>query len=158
MDNNNKRQDADSSSSTMNFDHLFGPKDSSSAPSSSTGLFGSIFPPPSSVGERESRRHDVGSKSFGAPGTHNNKGESSNRIYNKNTSTNNQNETVEPSSYYSSSIYYGGQENYSPRSRTTEPHHVFKKDKDGSDQNGNESNSAARGNWWQGRSRRVLDQ
>lgn len=43
--------------------------------------------------------------------------------YNKNTCTNYQNETMEPS-YYSSSIYYGGQENYSPRKRTTEPHHV----------------------------------
>lgn len=34
------------------------------------------------------------------------------------------NETVEPS-YLSSSIYYGGQENYSPRKKTTEsPHYV----------------------------------
>ena len=43
----------------------------------------------------------------------------------KNTTSTNyhhQNETVEPS-YYSSSIYYGGQENYSPRTRTTESHH-----------------------------------
>ncbi|TKY56810.1 Proteasome inhibitor-related protein [Spatholobus suberectus] len=154
---NNKRQAGGSSSSTMNFDHLFGPKDSSSTSSPSTGLFGSIFPPPSSVGGRESRMQEVGSKNFGAPGTQSNKGESSSGITNKNTSTNYQNETVEPS-YFSSSIYYGGQENYSSRSRTTQPQHVFKKDKDDGDPHGNDSNSAARGNWWQGRSRTVLDQ
>ncbi|KAH1263262.1 hypothetical protein HKD37_02G005639 [Glycine soja] len=141
---NNKKQAGGSSSSTMKFDHLFGPKDSSSTTSSSTGLFGSIFPPPPSVGGRESRMQEVG-----APGTQTNKSESSSRISNKNTSTNYQNETVEPS-YFSSSIYYGGQENYSPRSRTTQPHHVFKKDKDDGDSNSNDSNSAARGNWWQG--------
>ncbi|KAG5053007.1 hypothetical protein JHK87_005205 [Glycine soja] len=135
---NNKKQAGGSSSSTMKFDHLFGPKDSSSTTSSSTGLFGSIFPPPPSFGF--------------ALGTQTNKSESSSRISNKNTSTNYQNETVEPS-YFSSSIYYGGQENYSPRSRTTQPHHVFKKDKDDGDSNSNDSNSAARGNWWQGRSR-----
>ncbi|RDX89774.1 hypothetical protein CR513_28459, partial [Mucuna pruriens] len=163
---NNKKQ-AGGSSSTMNFDHLFGPKNSSSTSSSSIGLFASIFPLPSSVGGRESRMQEVGSKNFEAPvmaqfgfalGTQSNKGESSNRITNKNTSysTNYQNETVEPS-YFSSSIYYGGQENYSPtRSRTTQPHHIFKKDNDG-DSNGYDSNSAARGNWWQGRSRTVLD-
>lgn len=36
-----------SSSSSRSLDHLFGPKDPSSA--SSTGIFGSIFPPPSTV-------------------------------------------------------------------------------------------------------------
>ncbi|KAL2317172.1 hypothetical protein Fmac_031048 [Flemingia macrophylla] len=143
MANNKKQLAGGCSSSTMNFDHLFGPKDSSSTSTSST-LFGSIFPPPSSVGERESRIKEVGSKKFGAPGTHQ-----------SNKSTNYQNETVEPSSYFSSSIYYGAQENYSPTSRTTQPHPVFKKDKDDGDSNGNDSNSAARGNWWQGRSRTV---
>lgn len=53
----------------------------------------------------------------------NNKGENNRGISNKNTSVNYQNETVEPS-YFSSSIYYGGQENYSPRSRTTQPHQL----------------------------------
>ena len=56
-------------------------------------------------------------------GAHDSKCGSSGRISNKNNSTNYQIETVEPS-YFCSSIYYGGQENYSPRSRTTEPHHV----------------------------------
>ncbi|KAI4299492.1 hypothetical protein L6164_032950 [Bauhinia variegata] len=147
---NNKKQVGSSSSST-NFDHLFGPKDPSSTSSSSSSIFGSIFPPSSTVGGRDSRKPDVGSKNFGTPGNHGNKGESSGGISNKNGSGNYQNETVEPSSYYSSSIYYGGQENYSPRtSRTTESHHSFKKDKDDDDPNGNNSNSATRGNWWQG--------
>lgn len=44
----NKKQ-VGGSSSSMTFDHLFGPKDPSSASSSSTGIFGSIFPPPSTV-------------------------------------------------------------------------------------------------------------
>ncbi|KAJ1389159.1 hypothetical protein SESBI_38510 [Sesbania bispinosa] len=158
MDNNKTKAGASSSSSTMNFDHLFGPKEySSSTSSSSTGLFGSIFPPPSSVEGRGSKKQEVGSKNLGAPGSshQSKKGESSNsRICNKNISSNYQNETVEPS-YFSSSIYYGGQENYSPRSSrtTTQPHHVFKKDKDDGD-----NTSASRGNWWQGRSRTVLDQ
>lgn len=34
-----------------------------------------------------------------------------------------QNETVAEPCYFSSSIYYGGQENYSPRTRTTESQH-----------------------------------
>lgn len=45
----NKRQEsASSSSSPINFDHLFGPKDSSSS-SATTGGFGSIFSPPTAV-------------------------------------------------------------------------------------------------------------
>ncbi|KAK7276331.1 hypothetical protein RIF29_17470 [Crotalaria pallida] len=160
--NNNNKQivagGSSSSSSAMNFDHLFGPKYSSSTPSSSSSsLFGSIFPPSSSsvritfsltnsfVGGRDSRTQEAGGKNFGAPGTHGNKGESTSRISNK-SGTNYQNEAVEPTySYFSSSIYYGGQENYSSRSRTTEPHHIFKKDKDDYT-NGKDSNSALRGN------------
>lgn len=37
------------SSSSMTLDHLFGPKDPSSASSSSTGIFSSIFPAPPAV-------------------------------------------------------------------------------------------------------------
>ncbi|KAL5101942.1 hypothetical protein RYX36_006269 [Vicia faba] len=68
---------------------------------------------------------------------------------NKNTSSNYQNVTGEPS-YFSSSIHYGGQENYSSRNRTTESHHVLKKDKNHGDLNGINSNSASRGDWWEG--------
>ena len=48
------------------------------------------------------------------------KGEGSGGVSSKNY----QNEsTMEPSNYYTSSIYYGGQENYFPKSRTTDSHH-----------------------------------
>ncbi|KAE9594355.1 hypothetical protein Lal_00001118 [Lupinus albus] len=152
MENNKKKvgEYSSSSSSPTNFDHLFGPKDSSYTSSSSTSLFSSIFPHPSTVGGRDSRKQDTRDRNYAAPGNYG-KDENSSGIYNKNSSANYQNETVEPS-YYSSSIYYGGQENYSPRTRTTESHHphVFKKDKDDDNPNGNDSNSASRGNWWQG--------
>ncbi|XP_019439423.1 PREDICTED: uncharacterized protein LOC109345094 isoform X1 [Lupinus angustifolius] len=124
MEKNNNRKKvggSSSSSSPTNFDHLFGPKDPSSTSSSSSSLFSSIFPPPSTVGGRDSRKQDNGGRGYGPAGNYG-KGESSGGISNKNTSTNYENETVE-ASYYSSSIYYGGQENYSPRTRTTESHH-----------------------------------
>ncbi|KAJ0551405.1 hypothetical protein HanHA300_Chr07g0256801 [Helianthus annuus] len=57
-----------------------------------------------------------------------------------------QNETAEPS-YLSSSIYYGGQEDYAPNTETTRPPHTSKKDGGDNDPNGS---SASRGNWWQG--------
>ncbi|XP_058762389.1 uncharacterized protein LOC131640491 [Vicia villosa] len=134
----NKKQTRSSSSSTKKFDQLFGPKEAS--PTSSSSVFGSIFPPPppSYVEGRGSRAQEVGSKILGTPGTSNS---------NKNTSSNYQNVTGEPS-YFSSSIHYGGQENYSSRNRTTESHHV--KDKNHGDLNGSNSNSASRGDWWEG--------
>ncbi|CAK9141597.1 unnamed protein product, partial [Ilex paraguariensis] len=60
-----------------------------------------------------------------------------------------QNGTVEPC-YFSSSIYYGGQEVYSSNSQTATSQHIFKKDGGVDDQNGNNINSALRGNWWPG--------
>ncbi|CAI9091585.1 OLC1v1026654C3 [Oldenlandia corymbosa var. corymbosa] len=60
-----------------------------------------------------------------------------------------QNESTEPC-YFSSSIYYGGQEVYSPAGQTTNPPPNFKKDGGDDDPNGNNSSSASRGNWWQG--------
>lgn len=48
------------------------------------------------------------------------KGESKGR-----SSQNYQHETAEPC-YLSSSIYYGGQENYSPRTRTSESQHMVR--------------------------------
>ncbi|KAI9102124.1 hypothetical protein K1719_023634 [Acacia pycnantha] len=110
----------------MKLDQLFGPKDSSA-------VLGSIFPPSSTtVGGKDSRMQDVGCKNKGTQGNQSKQGD--------------QKETVE-SNYYSSSIYYGGQENYSQRGPTT----TFKKDGvDDGDANGNSSNSASRGNWWQG--------
>uniref|UniRef100_A0A0R0EVE7 Uncharacterized protein n=1 Tax=Glycine max TaxID=3847 RepID=A0A0R0EVE7_SOYBN len=70
MENNKKKVGGGSSSSSFtNFDHLFGPKDPSTTSSSSTSIFGSIFPPPSTVGGRDSTKQDTGCKNYGAPVT-----------------------------------------------------------------------------------------
>ncbi|XP_024461939.2 uncharacterized protein LOC7494463 isoform X1 [Populus trichocarpa] len=154
------------------FDHLFGPKDSSSSSSASSGIFGSIFPPPSKLrglakqplrlahkkakgmvpAGRDSGTtgNHVGNETYVNPdnATRKAKGESSG-ISGKGQSSVYQNETPEPC-YFSSSIYYGGQENYSPRTKNAESQHVFKKDYGKDDPNGNDPNSASRGNWWQG--------
>ncbi|KAL9402433.1 hypothetical protein Peur_006282 [Populus x canadensis] len=135
------------------FDHLFGPKDSSSSSSASSGIFGSIFPPPSKVpAGRDSGTtgNHVGNETYVNPdnATRKAKGESSG-ISGKGQSSVYQNERPEPC-YFSSSIYYGGQENYSPRTKNPESQHVFKKDYGKDDPNGNDPNSASRGNWWQG--------
>ncbi|KAF3975804.1 hypothetical protein CMV_000956 [Castanea mollissima] len=133
-----------SSSSSRSLDHLFGPKDPSSA--SSTGIFGSIFPPPSTLG-RDSFHNQGGSGKYGNPDiiAQSVKDESAG-IGTRNSPY--QNETMEPC-YLSSSIYYGGQENYSPRAGSTESQKIFKKD-GGEDDSNNNANSASRGNWWQG--------
>ncbi|KAL4620996.1 uncharacterized protein LOC142638189 isoform X2 [Castanea sativa] len=133
-----------SSSSSRSLDHLFGPKDPSSA--SSTGIFGSIFPPPSTLG-RDSFHNQGGSGKYGNPDiiAQSVKDESAG-IGTRNSPY--QNETMEPC-YLSSSIYYGGQENYSPRTGSTESQKIFKKD-GGEDDSNNNANSASRGNWWQG--------
>ncbi|XP_041004262.1 uncharacterized protein LOC121249573 [Juglans microcarpa x Juglans regia] len=146
----NKKQ-AGASSSSMTLDHLFGPKNPSSA---SSGLFGSIFPPPSTVLGRDSSRNQGGSGKYGTPDiiTQNSKAGESVGSSSREKGSNYQNETVEPC-YFSSSIYYGGQENYSPRTRSTESPHMFKDKKDAGDDddsNGSNPNSASRGNWWQG--------
>ncbi|AES94243.1 hypothetical protein MTR_5g012280 [Medicago truncatula] len=140
MDNNkNQTCSSSNSSSTVNFNQLFSSKDSTTASFSS--FFDSLFPQPSVEG-KGSRTEEVGSKSLEAPGTPNSD------ISNKNTnSTDYQNETVEPT-YFSSSIHYGGCEDYFSEGSTIEPRHV--KYTNNGDLNGNNSNSASRGDWWQG--------
>ncbi|XWS65920.1 hypothetical protein CRYUN_Cryun05aG0155200 [Craigia yunnanensis] len=160
----NKRQvsgsSSSSSSSSVSLDHLFGPKDSSSSSSSTSGIFGTIFPPPSTVlGRNSSHPGMMGSWNnqglphhgkYGNPDhTTDSKGQSCGTTNkDKSTSSIYQNESVEPC-YFSSSIYYGGQENYSPRKKTTESPHYFKKDGRDGDPNGSNSSGASRGNWWQ---------
>ncbi|XP_048139721.1 uncharacterized protein LOC115738243 [Rhodamnia argentea] len=165
---NSRRQVGKSSSpnntthASDSLDHLFGPKDSFTP---SSGGFGSIFPPPSTVLGRinshsrsetfmvSPRNPDTGNQAgsckYENPGG--SKGQSfkgdGNNATSKAKSAIYQNETAEPC-YLSSSIYYGGQENYSPR--TTESHSAFKKDGVDDESNGNNSDSASRGNWWQG--------
>ncbi|GMI90292.1 Salt Induced Serine rich [Hibiscus trionum] len=114
----NKKQ-VSTSSSSSSFDHLFGPKDPSS--SSKTGIFGTIFPPPSMV---------LGRKSIGSGGQ--------------------SSVTTEPCNLCSS-IHYGGQENYySLNTTTTDSLNYLKKNEEDDDINGSNSSGASRGNWWQG--------
>ncbi|KAI3799885.1 hypothetical protein L1987_35190 [Smallanthus sonchifolius] len=130
-------------------ENLFGPKDASST---SSGLFSSVFGPSSTgLGRDLSHSNNTGlpkKQEFGGPyakpSTQDYKtqrimdGKDGYPVY--------QNATAEPS-YLSSSIYYGGQEVYSPNTHTNRPHHTFKKDGGDDDPNGS---SASRGNWWQG--------
>ncbi|XP_071734495.1 uncharacterized protein [Rutidosis leptorrhynchoides] len=140
------RKQHQSSSFTEN---LFGPAAKDASSSSSAGLFSSVFGPSSTGLGRESshvgkntggssrnQEYGSGKDSTADYNTQRNMGQKEgNHMYH--------NETAEPS-YLSSSIYYGGQEVYSPNTQTSRPHHTVKKD--GSD----EDSSASRGNWWQG--------
>lgn len=155
-----------SSTSYTSLDHLFGPKEYPSSPPSSSSheSFGSIFPPPSTVLARgypnsgafmdSSRSQDPGNK-FGTWNCGNSaragqvfKGESNGATY-KNRSSIYHTEPAEPC-YLSSSVYYGGQENYSPRIRHPDSHHLLKKGGEDNACNGSNSDSASRGNWWKG--------
>ncbi|CAK9147418.1 unnamed protein product [Ilex paraguariensis] len=159
----NKKQVGSSKFSSFTTD-LFGAKDSSSPPSS-TGIFASIFPPPSTVVGRNSsnseligykQRQSSGSQAWNAKQgtadymTKNSEGASS-CAYNKERSPIFQ-ERVEPCPL-SSSLYYGGQEDMyvqSSSAQTSASYPPFKKDGAEDDPNGNSSYTASRGNWWQG--------
>ncbi|KAI3470799.1 hypothetical protein Pfo_027462 [Paulownia fortunei] len=138
------------SSSSFTVD-LFGPKDSSKSSSSSTGLFGSIFGPPTSmVPGRDTSRPDFGhaygnAKHETTTDCKTQKGSP----MKKDKNSEYENGTVEPC-YYNSSIYYGGQEVYSPTTRNLSPQHNYKKDGENVDLNESNSTCASRGNWWQG--------
>ncbi|XWS71633.1 hypothetical protein CRYUN_Cryun03dG0154800 [Craigia yunnanensis] len=70
-------------------------------------------------------------------------------IANKDSNSVFREERVEPC-HLSSSLYYGGQDIYSRSSSIqTSSYPIFKKD-GGDDPNGNNSQDASRGNWWQG--------
>ncbi|KAI4370572.1 hypothetical protein MLD38_018913 [Melastoma candidum] len=136
---------------SSSLDVLFGPRDSGYG--SGSGSFGSIFPPPSAVLGRNSRAQDsgnpTGSRRHGTQASQGyGKADGSGKT--KGGGIYPQNETAEPC-YLSSSIYYGGQENYSPRtSRTSESHQMFKKEDGDGESSTINSDSASRGNWWQG--------
>ncbi|XVE96954.1 hypothetical protein REPUB_Repub02eG0268700 [Reevesia pubescens] len=141
------------SSSSSFTSELFGSKES---PSSSTGIFGSIFAPPSKVLGRESLRPDVMAKKHDSPnepwntksGTSGIKGhEGENQsIANRDVSSIYQDQRVQPC-HLSSSIYYGGQDVYSlpQSSQGSGLNSVYNKD-GGEDDSG----KAYRGDWWQG--------
>ncbi|KNA07815.1 hypothetical protein SOVF_168470 [Spinacia oleracea] len=123
-----------SSSGSSTIADLFGPNPSSST-SSSPSLFSSVFGPPS-MGKGRDSTHHVGNVKHdnGAPVS---KGENSKYSYY-------QQQKVDQPCYYTSSIYYGGQDEvYSPTTRPGESHKgepVVEED----------PKSALRGNWWQG--------
>ncbi|KAJ0909344.1 hypothetical protein HanRHA438_Chr07g0320591 [Helianthus annuus] len=142
-----KHQSGGSSSSSSFTENLFGPKDASSA--SSTGLFSTVFGPSSTgLGRHPSHSNNPGSSKNKESGGPYGSGKPSTPDYKTQRSAGPvyQNETAEPS-YLSSSIYYGGQEDYAPNTETTRLPHTSKKDGGDSDPNGS---SASRGNWWQG--------
>lgn len=146
-----------SSSSSSSFTNdLFGPKEPSQ-----TSLFGSVFGLQSTGLGRDSTHCAArGSSRFQDPknqscgntkyGTSDNndfqKGRGENSNKEKNNSIFYQNGTTEPC-HLSSSIYYGGQDIYYPSNAS---HNALKKNGEDDDQNGNNSNCASRGNWWQG--------
>ncbi|KAJ7980796.1 Plant/T7H20-70 protein [Quillaja saponaria] len=140
----NKKQGLSASSFTAD---LFGATDAS--PSPTAGVFASMFPPPSTVAGRNSSSSEViGSLPKQAP---ENQGTSACNIAGKNRSANFQERKMEPC-HLSSSLYYGGQDIYSqsPNTYTSGLHPNIKKDTGEDDPNGNNSQSASRGNWWQG--------
>ncbi|KAL3536452.1 hypothetical protein ACH5RR_004913 [Cinchona calisaya] len=146
-----RKQSGSSSSFTSD---LFGSKESSA--SSSSGIFESIFAPPSKLLGRESPRPEVVEKKQDpASQVWNTKAGPSESIStvsegdnvgtpNKETSSFYQEEKVQPCPL-SSSIYYGGQDVYShPQNTQDSGYTSFTKD-GGEDDSG----SASRGNWWQ---------
>ncbi|KAK4353201.1 hypothetical protein RND71_028719 [Anisodus tanguticus] len=147
------KQVVGSSSSSSSFtNELFGPKE----PSNSS-LFSSVFGPPSTglrrdpihSGYRGSSRiqdqgNQYGNTKYGTPDNESKRSRGDNSTKGKTLMY--QNEKVEPPCNFSSSIYYGGQDVYSPTTQTTGSQNSIVK-KDGG---GDGSNSASRGNWWQG--------
>ncbi|KAK4359214.1 hypothetical protein RND71_021443 [Anisodus tanguticus] len=130
---------------------LFGSKETSA--SSSSGIFGSIFPPPNkghgSVNSEQSKQDPViqarNAKGGSSGSTPTNTEAASQAGQNKQPSSFYQNEKVQPC-HLSSSIYYGGPDVYSfPQNNQSSTYTTFNKD-NGEDDSG----SASRGNWWQG--------
>ncbi|KAM3236117.1 hypothetical protein P3L10_016154 [Capsicum annuum] len=127
------KQVVGSSSSSSFTNELFGPKDSQTQ--LTLLLFLGLRRDPIHSGDRNSSRIQDPGNQYG-----------NNTKYgtSDNGSKTSQNEKVEAPCNLRSSIYYGGQDVYPQTNQTTGSHNnTVKKDGDG-------SNSASRGNWWQG--------
>lgn len=138
------KKEMGSSSSSSLASELFGAKDST--PSSSTGIFSSIFAPPSKGLGRESLRHDpITNKPYQPNETWNPKSGTYGDGYKGYEGDGQNNPRVQPYGpcHLSSSIYYGGPDVVS--NPQTTPSSGYKKDSTEDD-----SGSACRGNWWQG--------
>ncbi|GAB4833884.1 hypothetical protein Ancab_032132 [Ancistrocladus abbreviatus] len=143
-----------SSSSSFTTD-LFGSKEPSSAMSSSSGIFDSIFAPSSKVKGREFSRSDMmvdkkldfSNDAWNAKPDHlsqRKEGESQSAAH-KGIDSLFTEERVP--CHFSSSIYYGGQDIYSsPQTTQSAGLHSSANLKDGGDE---DIESASRGNWWQ---------
>ena len=117
---------------------LFGSRDNPPS-SSSSGIFGSIFAPPSKVMGQETVTGGWNDKSSKAGGD-----VEKNRLEFGSVYQQEQQERVQPC-HLSSSIYYGGPDVYfQPQNSTVNS--AAKKKEGGEDDSG----SASRGNWWQG--------
>ncbi|CAF1698426.1 unnamed protein product [Brassica oleracea] len=120
-----------SSTSSSLTTELFGSKDPV-PPSSSSGIFSSIFPHPSKGVTRDGQSSKHGSQA-------------------QRRETSNAQDRVEPCNL-SSSLYYGGQD-VCPRSTTNQTYPTVKNEGPRSqenDANGHNSQDVSRGNWWQG--------
>ncbi|KAI5429689.1 hypothetical protein KIW84_034314 [Lathyrus oleraceus] len=150
-----RKQLGSSSSSSSFTSELFGSIDFQPS-SASSGIFDSLFSPSSKVFGRESL-HSVLNGKTATEGSNSkiatqdymskgSEGETENKT-NKDLSYLYQEQRVQPCQL-SSSIYYGGQDVYfHPQStRGSESNTMYKKD-GGEDDSG----SASRGNWWQGK-------
>ncbi|KAK1426811.1 hypothetical protein QVD17_15491 [Tagetes erecta] len=152
MENNNNNNNNNNNSSSSSFTaQLFGDVDSHS---SSTGIFSSIFPPPSTFtgdAQKENSQSQVWTNAQGtsAENVAKNSASANSSVMNMERRSNFQ-ERVVPSPL-SSSLYYGGQEDMyvcSSSGPSSQSHSKFKKT-DGKD-DPNHLHSASRGNWWQG--------
>ncbi|KAK2642050.1 hypothetical protein Ddye_023813 [Dipteronia dyeriana] len=153
-----KKQVSSTSSFTAD---LFGSKEPPPPPSSSSGIFASILSPQKTrtrlTGEvvgswlKQNPGNQAWNTKHETPAL-STEGATCDTLY-KDRSYMFQEERAEPC-HLSSSLYYGGQDiySYSPSIRgAPESYPLFKKDDKGEDDpNGNNSNGASRGNWWQG--------
>ncbi|XP_031115459.1 uncharacterized protein LOC116019415 [Ipomoea triloba] len=149
IDKTHYKKQQQSSSSSFATD-LFGPKVSSESSTSSAGLFESVFGPFSMGLRRPSTYNGVmysNTTKSGTPDGATKRG----MDYKNKSSMSEVGERAETPCNFSSSIYYGAQEVYSPTtSHTTHHTNYFKKEEVEDDENGNNSNCASRGDWWQG--------
>ncbi|VVB16574.1 unnamed protein product [Arabis nemorensis] len=129
MDSKGRVGSSTSSSFTA---ELFGSKDPL-PPSSSSGIFSSIFPHPSKGVAKDGQNSKHVSQAQ------------------RRESLTAQEDRVEPC-HLSSSLYYGGQDVYSrPTTNQTYPQVKNERRRSGEDDsNGHNSQDVSRGNWWQG--------
>ncbi|KAL8508984.1 hypothetical protein ACS0TY_016245 [Phlomoides rotata] len=135
-------QEGKNNSSTSLFNDLFGDKDSSSPPPTH-GILASIFPPPASPRGEPWRTSETEKKADSV--TQVKKSVSGEEQSTKENTSYFQEEKHQPF-LYSSSIYYGGQDIYSRPQSAQNPRAPTYNKYEAED----DSDSASRGNWWQG--------